>query len=187
MLFHRRKLLAGVAALMAIGVGAASLGWIGSAHERKIAILEIEQLGGRIYVERDSSRGNPPPLPFLERVANYLVGERSIDGPAEVVISVQLQKIVPRVRRIGKVREVVVMKDDIDESDIECLGRLENVQRIYLMSFRDESETARKLRLLLPHCTVQIPPPAVSGSAGGSPGSKRLGFSPLNKAATTTP
>lgn len=158
-LLPNRKLLTGVAIAMIIAVGIGAGIWLDSAYQRKIAIREIELLGGTIYVERDAPGGKPPPLPRLERLANYVVGEWAIDGPADIVVDVHLKKIVSRVHQVGKVRVLSVFQNEFNESDIECLGKLENVSRIELLSFRDNRDAARNLQRLLPHCTVVVPPP----------------------------
>ena len=143
-------IVAVIAVALVTCLGVATRSWF----DRRCAILEIEQLGGKVYVEYNATGVKPLTPP--ERLAHQLVGVAALNRPVDIVVTGHLQETSARVGRVGKVRSLTVAQEVFEESDIECLGTLKEVPQIVLFSFRDNSEVTRKLQRLLPHCNVVI-------------------------------
>lgn len=169
--FTRRIVLIVVTIAFIVVVSVGLRDWIGTASERNTLINEIEQLGARVAEIRSSRGLKQSEPPRMYQWLQQIVGKRAFDGPLDITInSAYLEAIIPKVCRLKNVDSLTVMKDDLDESEIECLSRLKTVPKITLVTFRDNAARVRCLKSLLPQATIRDPfaDPVTRGNTKGT-------------------
>ena len=158
-MFFKRRNLGFAATFVAIVVSIlVAQNWLRKASERNTLINEIEQLGARVAEIRSLGSPKQSEPSWIRQWLQQAVGKRAFDGPLDITIhSVRLEAIIPKVCRLKNVESLTIMKDDLDESEIECLGQLKAVPKLTLVTFRDNAARVNSVKRLLPHVSIRDP------------------------------